>query len=159
MSLPLLAELAVFQGPALQLAYPDQPDLREVAVSWKRSQCLVERAAARPAAGRATADGTVGLAREFLRAGARAVVASYWKVSDQATRILVNRFYDRFLEGAKSQRGGNGRVDVAAALRDAMLATRDDLSRQTGAGQGASAHPGGWGPFFVLGDGGLRDEL
>jgi hypothetical protein len=50
MSLPLLAVLTVFQGQALQLAYPDKPDLREAVVSWKRSQCLVERAAARPAA-------------------------------------------------------------------------------------------------------------
>jgi CHAT domain-containing protein len=120
---------------------------------------LVFLAACRSGAGRATADGTVGLAREVLRAGARAVVASYWKVSDEATRILVSHFYDRFLNGAKSERGGNERVDVAAALRYAMLATRDDLSRQTEAGQGASAHPGGWGPFFVLGDGGLRDAL
>lgn len=119
---------------------------------------LVFLAACRSGAGRATADGTVGLAREFLRAGARAVVASYWKVSDEATRILVGYFYDRFLNGAKSERGGNERVDVAAALRDAMLATRDDLSRQTGAGQ-VSAHPGCWGPFFVLGDGDLRDAL
>ena len=120
---------------------------------------LVFLAACRSGAGRATADGTVGLAREFLRAGARAVVASYWKVSDEATRILVGYFYDKFLNGAKSERGGNERVDVATALRDAMLATRDELSRQTGAGQGVSAHPGGWGPFFVLGDGGLRDAL
>jgi hypothetical protein len=34
MSLPLLAVLTVFQGQALQLAYPDKPDLREVVVSW-----------------------------------------------------------------------------------------------------------------------------
>lgn len=34
MSLPLLAVLTVFQGQALQLDYPDKPDLREVVVSW-----------------------------------------------------------------------------------------------------------------------------
>jgi murein DD-endopeptidase MepM/ murein hydrolase activator NlpD len=34
MSLPLLAVLTVFQGQALQLDYPDEPDLREVVVSW-----------------------------------------------------------------------------------------------------------------------------
>ena len=33
-SLSLLAVLTVFQGQALQLDYPDEPDLREVVVSW-----------------------------------------------------------------------------------------------------------------------------
>jgi hypothetical protein len=32
--LPLLAVLTVFQGQALQLVYPDKPDLREIVVSW-----------------------------------------------------------------------------------------------------------------------------
>lgn len=34
MTLALLAVLTVFQGQALQLHYPDEPDLQEVVVSW-----------------------------------------------------------------------------------------------------------------------------
>ena len=120
---------------------------------------LVFLAACRSGTGRATADGTIGLAREFLHAGARAVVASYWKVSDEATRMLVGHFYDTFLRGRNSMRGENEQSDVAAALRHAMLATRDELSHPHRKGKVAAAHPGGWGPFFILGDGSLTDEL
>jgi CHAT domain-containing protein len=116
------------------------------------NNALVFLAACRTGTGRTTADGTVGLAREFLRAGARAVVASYWKVSDEATRVLVDHFYNFFL-------GGGAQASVATALRDAMSATRDQLSLQTSAKRKRPTHPGSWGPFFVLGDGSLRNEL
>lgn len=114
------------------------------------ANALVFLAACRSGTGRAAADGTVGLAREFLRAGASVVVASYWKVSDEATRVLVGHFYDALLRR---------RVDVAEALRDAMRAARTDLSDRHDNGDAATAHPGGWGPFFVLGDGTLRDDV
>jgi CHAT domain-containing protein/Tfp pilus assembly protein PilF len=37
--------------------------------------------------------GVLGLQRAFLTAGARAVVASLWKVDDAATSVLMERFY------------------------------------------------------------------
>ena len=39
-------------------------------------------------------EGLLGLQRAFQVAGARSVVASLWKVSDDATRALMERFYD-----------------------------------------------------------------
>jgi CHAT domain-containing protein/tetratricopeptide (TPR) repeat protein len=42
-------------------------------------------------------EGIVGIVRGFLYAGARSVVASLWKVDDEATRELMRRFYREML--------------------------------------------------------------
>ena len=57
-------------------------------------------------------EGLVGLARGFMYAGAPRVVASLWKVSDEATAELMKRFYQKMLkEGLRP----------AAALRAAQV--------------------------------------
>lgn len=58
-------------------------------------------------------EGLVGLVRGFMYAGAKRVVASLWKVDDQATGELMKNFYHEMFE--------NGRTP-AAALRHAQLA-------------------------------------
>jgi len=58
-------------------------------------------------------EGLVGMVRGFMYAGAKRVLASYWKVDDEATAELMRRFY---LEMLKEQRS------PAAALRQAQLA-------------------------------------
>lgn len=97
--------------------------------------------------GRATTDGVLSLAGAFLTAGARAVVASQWQVSDAATRTLARHFYGSLL--------GDRGLDVAASLRIAALATRDELAhglvRETD-GTATDPGPGSWAPFFVAGD-------
>jgi CHAT domain-containing protein len=93
------------------------------------------------------AEGTLGLAREFLRSGARAVVASHWNVPDDVTATLVEHFYRSFV-------GTNH--NVARALRMAMRATRSDLEH-AGPRSSTAAHPAAWGGFFALGEGTLRD--
>jgi hypothetical protein len=62
-------------------------------------------------------EGLVGLTQGFMYAGAAGVVASLWKVDDDATAELMKNFYEAmFNEG----------LTPSAALRKAQL----DLSRQ-----------------------------
>jgi len=44
-------------------------------------------------------EGVFGLRRAFVIAGARTLIMTLWKVSDLATAILVDHFYDRLLAG------------------------------------------------------------
>ena len=43
-------------------------------------------------------EGLVGIVRGFMYAGAARVVASLWKVEDEATAALMKRFYQRMLQ-------------------------------------------------------------
>jgi CHAT domain-containing protein len=62
-------------------------------------------------------EGLMGLTQGFLYAGARQVLASLWRVEDQATAELMAHFYHGlFLEHRRP----------AAALREAQLAVRAD---------------------------------
>jgi CHAT domain-containing protein len=62
-------------------------------------------------------EGLVGLTRGFMYAGSPRVVASLWRVPDQATTELMNRFYQGVL--------GKG-MRPAAALQAAQAAMRTD---------------------------------
>jgi CHAT domain-containing protein len=57
-------------------------------------------------------EGLVGVVRGFMYAGARRVVASLWKVEDEATGEMMERFYRAMLEEKRSP---------AAALREAQV--------------------------------------
>lgn len=76
-------------------------------------------------------EGVFGLRRAFLLAGAKTLVMSLWKVPDSETRMLMEEFYSRLLEGRP-------RLD---ALREAQLAIK-------------AAFPGPlhWGAFVCQGD-------
>ncbi|MDQ3807643.1 MAG: CHAT domain-containing protein, partial [Thermoproteota archaeon] len=57
-------------------------------------------------------EGLIGLTRGFMYAGASRVVASLWKVDDEATAELMKRFYRYMLEK---------KMAAAAALRQAQI--------------------------------------
>jgi CHAT domain-containing protein/tetratricopeptide (TPR) repeat protein len=61
-------------------------------------------------------EGLIGLTRGFMYAGASGVVASLWKVDDDATAALMKHFYAGMFD-----RG----LSPAAALREAQLAMRE----------------------------------
>jgi tetratricopeptide (TPR) repeat protein len=63
------------------------------------------------------AEGTVGLQRAFLAKGARSLLVSLWSVSDQATTLLMQRFYSHWLRDPD-------RPSKAEALRRAQLDVR-----------------------------------
>jgi CHAT domain-containing protein len=75
-------------------------------------------------------EGLVGFAWAFLRAGARAVAAGLWDVSDSSTEQLMNEFYRRMAAGA----------DPVTAMRQAKLALL---------GSAHFARPYYWAPFQI----------
>ena len=84
-------------------------------------------------------EGLLGLTRAFEYAGARSVLASLWKVDDQATFELMARFYARLRAGATKDE----------ALRSAQL----EMIRagRTAAGIDLS-EPRHWAAFQLAGD-------
>lgn len=60
-------------------------------------------------------EGLIGLTRGFMYAGASSVVASLWKVDDEATAELMKRFYKNMLEDG---------MTPATALREAQNSFR-----------------------------------
>jgi CHAT domain-containing protein len=85
-------------------------------------------------------EGVVGWYRALLVAGARTVIASLWKVSDQSTNQFMTRFYANLLAA-----DGNGKrtMSKGAALREAMLWLR---------AQSGFKDPMHWAPFILVGD-------
>ena len=57
-------------------------------------------------------EGVLGLTQAFLEAGAASVLASYWRVEDEATEPFMRRFYQYLLQDG---------LTAAAALRRAQL--------------------------------------
>ena len=83
---------------------------------------------------RVDGEGTIGLTRGFLEAGARAVVASLWRVDDLATAELMQAFYTNLLRR---------KLPAPAALRAAQ--------RELAASP-RWAQPYYWAGFVVQGD-------
>lgn len=78
-------------------------------------------------------EGVQSLARAFLHAGARSLVASLWDVSDRRTATLMESFYRHLSEGEPK----------ADALRSAKL----ELLRRE-----PNLAPHYWAPFVLIGD-------
>jgi CHAT domain-containing protein len=85
-------------------------------------------------------DEQVGLSRALLYAGARSVVQTLWRVEDETTAALMERFY-------AGLQAGHGR---ARALRDAQL----EVLRTPG-----RSHPFFWAPFVLVGEWGAVRRL
>ena len=82
------------------------------------------------------ADGVVtNLARSFLLAGAKTVVASLWGADDYYTRTLMKRFYSYLVQG----------MDKGSALRLAKLALINFYGRE-------KALPVYWAGFVMIGE-------
>lgn len=81
----------------------------------------------------ARGEGLVGLTRSLQAAGARSVVATHWKIADEATADLMVTFHETIHSG----------VPMDEALRQAMRRT---------AAREQTAHPFYWAAFFLTGD-------
>ena len=83
--------------------------------------------------GEIKAEGVVGIARAFLGAGARSVIASLWAIDDEATLAFMRHFYKHLVKGQSASK----------SLHEAMKMMResDDFN--------AVKY---WAPFMLIGD-------
>jgi CHAT domain-containing protein len=76
---------------------------------------------------------TISPANSFLDRRVKSVVASLWKVGDEATSILMDEFYNNL----------NKKMDKVDALR---------LAQETLSKNPRYSHPFYWGAFVIYGD-------
>jgi CHAT domain-containing protein len=141
----------------------------EVMGTWKLDAELVTLSACQSGLGRqGGGEGFIGFAQAFFLAGARSLVVSLWEVDDQATSLLMARFYQNWL-GRRP--GLIGSMSKAEALREAKewlrgldgtgveralgAVSRGRLEGRSGVRPAAGrpfAHPHYWAGFILLGD-------
>src|SRR5262249_7608447 len=100
-------------------------------------------------------EGLLGLQRAFQVAGAECVVASLWKVDDEATRLLMETFYHNLW---------NKRLGKLEALRQAQLSLLNgevtngrgrgfgEAEPESVSGKSGRTHPRFWAAWLLSGD-------
>ena len=83
--------------------------------------------------GEVSSEGVVGMARAFLFAGARSVLATLWAIDDEATMMFMKSFYQQLGSGESA----------SVALQRAMKCLRDSHDFSA---------PKYWAPFVLMGD-------
>ena len=83
--------------------------------------------------GEVSSEGVVGIARAFLFAGARSVLASLWAIDDEATMVFMECFYQNLRVGESA----------STALQKAMKCLRDSKDFSA---------PKHWAPFVLIGE-------
>ncbi len=133
--------------------YDGRLTAREIVQTWKLDTDLVALSACETGLGRRTSgEGYLGLAHALFQVGARSLLVSLWKVDDEATASLMQRFYDAW-RGGGARRAPTGKVAATAkveALRQAKRALRDF---RDASGAQPFAHPYYWAGFVLIGEG------
>ena len=143
----------------------------QIARTWELDADLVVLSACESGLGRAAGgEGYLGFAQPLFAKGARSLVLSLWKVDDDATALLMTRFYQNLLGGARgpevaaAQGRGAGRGQGVAAGRGARGSRRRPWPRSPAArsfaarrsAPGPAAHPYEdptyWAGFILIGD-------
>ncbi|MEO1591917.1 MAG: CHAT domain-containing protein, partial [Cyanobacteria bacterium J06632_22] len=105
----------------------------------------------------------LGLGYQIQRAGAKAAVASLWRVNDGGTQALMNAFYLALSEGHPKAEAlrlaqlalieDDLSVIDRGTSRSATLTVTDTTTGEPLALQGQSDHPFYWAPFILIGNG------
>lgn len=80
-------------------------------------------------------EGVYSMSRAFVLAGCQSIVSSLWRVDDQATTTVMNRFYHDLSKG----------YTLSQALTRSKLAYVESADRR-------NAHPAKWSAFVIFGD-------
>jgi CHAT domain-containing protein len=160
----------VAQALAGKKVYDGTLTAGEILRTWKLDAELVTLSACQSGLGKYEGgEGYLGFSQALFLAGARSLVLSLWKVDDQATALLMTRFYENLLGARKDLKGP---LPKAEALREAKAWLRgltaeqidQELARlpqvRGGEREKRSApvaahpfdHPYYWSAFILLGD-------
>lgn len=119
---------------------------KEIVREWKLGADLVVLSGCQTGLGReVTGEGYIGLTHAFLQAGARSVLVSLWRVEDEATCLLMGRFYENLI----GSRPDAPAMSKAEALREAKHWLR---TWENDAGHCIFQHPIYWSGFILIGD-------
>ena len=148
-----------------QEVYDGTLTAEQILRTWKLDAELVTLSACQSALGRpGGGEGYLGFSQALFLAGARSLVLSLWKVDDQATQLLMTRFYQNLL-GRRA--GLHGPLPKAEALREAKewlrgltvveaaALTRSEPRPPAEAAPAAARrydHPYYWAAFILIGD-------
>ena len=129
-------EIALSPNPTQLPGIPKEEDYllkMEDVKNAKMQAKLVVLSCCHSGRGEIKSEGVVGIARAFLGAGARSVLASLWAISDEATQEFMRNFYNNLAKG----------LCASKCLNQAMKVMResDRFSRVE--------H---WAPFVLIGD-------
>jgi CHAT domain-containing protein len=120
----------------------DTPEMR---MGWKLDAELVTLSACQTAGVGFNRGEPVGFAQALFQAGARCVLLSFWKVDDEATSLLMSRFYENVAAYGKQGKP----VSYSESLQDAKNWVRNYTDK---AGRHPFAHPVYWSGFVLIGD-------
>lgn len=124
---------------------------KEIVCEWELDADLITLSGCQTGLGRETAgEGYVGLAHAFFQVGARSLLVSLWKVEEEATTLLMGRFYENLAGAYSDHRDGQSGLPMsgAAALREAKRWLRG-LTDDHGAR--IYSHPSYWSGFVLIG--------
>ena len=129
-------EIALCPNPTRASGMPEEDDFvltMSDVLEVKLRARLVVLSCCHSGQGKVNAEGVVGIARAFLAAGARSVLASLWAIDDEATLEFMRSFYQNLLEGRRA----------SEALKQAMQCLRESQD------YGDVRY---WAPFVLIGD-------
>ena len=129
-------EIALSPNPTQSPGIPKEEDYllkMEDVKNAKMQAKLVVLSCCHSGRGDIKSEGVVGIARAFLGAGARSVLASLWAISDEATQEFMSNFYNNLAKG----------LCASKCLNQAMKVMRESDRF------GRVEH---WAPFVLIGD-------
>lgn len=118
-------------------------DTPEIRMGWKLNAELVTLSACQTAGVGFHRGEPLGFAQALFQAGTRCVLLSLWKVDDEATSMLMSRFYENVATFDA------GKVSYSSALADAKNWLREYTDKK---GRQPFAHPVYWSGFVLIGD-------
>lgn len=77
---------------------------KEISTLDFRGANLVVLSACQTGLGDVSGEGVMGLQRGFKKAGTRTIIMSLWEVNDDATRLLMQEFYNQITKGITTRR-------------------------------------------------------